>query len=95
MSLSEKQQKVINELYAGTTHTGESLVDVGFTVEAAFKRLNELEEKLKSTVPVCPHCGVKMEKVFFKGYYDERSYWECDCDFENDKDAVQSKGCYS
>lgn len=32
------------------------------------------------TNPVCPHCKTEMKARQFVGYYDEFSFWACECD---------------
>lgn len=29
--------------------------------------------------PVCPHCKTEMKARQFLGYYDEFSFWACEC----------------
>jgi hypothetical protein len=95
MALTKEQMEIFTTLLASADHTNRPIVDEAMEVEDMFHRLNLLEEKLKANVPVCPHCLEEMQKTFFKGYYDERSYWACDCDFEKDETATRDTGCYA
>ncbi len=95
MALTKEQKEIVETMYAGTDCFGTSLVETGMTLEEVFNRLNELEEKLTAKAPICPHCLAEMKKTFFKGYYDERSFWACECDFEKDKEAFRDTGCYA
>lgn len=47
--------------------------------------------------PRCPICEKKMYVVRYKGYYDERIYWECECFFDDIEPYVEreEKGAYA
>lgn len=34
----------------------------------------------KDDMPVCPMCQAIMHTEYYKGYYDEFTYWTCNCD---------------
>lgn len=59
------------------------------------KLVAELEAKLASKVPVCPHCKAEMEAVEFEGYYDNFDYWSCDCETIPAKNKRESRGAYA
>jgi hypothetical protein len=59
---------------------GAGRVDDGLTVADLETEVLRLRGIVRSTKPVCPHCGHVMEPKEFHGYYDAFSYWWCLCD---------------
>lgn len=45
-------------------------------------------------MPVCPYCKESMRRVKYQGYYDEFTYWECNCGDEIKPEEVH-KGAYT
>jgi len=41
--------------------------------------MSKKEVKEPIVMPVCPFCKAKMTPLYFKGYYESFSMWECEC----------------
>lgn len=69
------------------------LVDEGLQFEAMEAELTKLKKLISSGEPVCPICLHKMEQVNLITYYDNFSFWRCNCD--DFPDAEPSYGAYA
>ena len=64
-----------------------NLCDEGLEVEALEKRVEYLENLIKSKKPICPICLKELKPFNYTGYYDEFSGYECECvHFEDGED---------
>lgn len=59
---------------------GNDAVFAGIALNEAVRELKALRALVAATNPVCPHCKTEMQPVKYVGYYDEFTYWDCDCD---------------
>jgi len=60
------------------------LCDEAMEFERMEKEIISLKEKLSSKKPICPNCLAEMKSINYTGYYDQFSFWECECEkFEN------------
>lgn len=78
--------------------SGDNIIIAGLADEyLEFNRMRAEIEALKAVIasgePVCPICKTKMEKINYTGYYDEFSYWSCQC--EKFEDGEKVCGCYA
>lgn len=65
-------------------------VDEGMEFERMEKEISSLKAKLTSNKPICPICLAEMKSVNYRGYYDEFSFWECQCQKFEKPDYKQS-----
>lgn len=48
------------------------------------KLINKEGKEMKR--PVCPNCGYEMGLFKYIGYYEEFTYWDCNCDLDSVKE---------
>lgn len=40
----------------------------------------ELKPLKELVMPICPYCKKEMTPYKYTGYYEDFSYWDCDCE---------------
>lgn len=59
---------------------GAGFVAEAIAYEKMAARIEELENQISGSSPVCPICQCELTPVNLKRYYDEFSCWTCGCE---------------
>lgn len=74
--MSKKSYQELEDIAQLLMENGQ--IDEGTLLHLHVMDLRDREKKL-GTRPVCPICKENLERVRYKGYYDQFDYWDCLC----------------
>lgn len=90
VEIAESEPDAYGEIYVIPQRAKE--LDLRTPIRVTEVSIEVPAKEKKSKLPKCPHCKVELRPIYYKGYYDQFSCWECAC--EKIPDAEEERGGY-